>query len=166
MKTTLTLSKDEGVADLWWPYGAVTGRYTIKTTGTQTHGDLVQVLIRDSQGAATPLHVHHDTDETFYVIDGALTIVIGDELIEASAGDFVLAPRGIPHAFVVTSETVEMLVTCGPAGREGGIDGFFREIADPVEGDVPPAPRMPDGEAFAARMLHYGIDLVGPPPTV
>jgi mannose-6-phosphate isomerase-like protein (cupin superfamily) len=160
------LSKDEGVADLWWPFGSVTGRYTIKTTGAQTHGDLVQVLIRDSKGAATPLHVHHDTDETFYVIDGSLTIVIGDERIDAAAGDFVLAPRGVPHAFLVTSETIEMLVTCGPAGLEGGIDGFFREVADPVDGGEPPAPRMPDPELFATRMLNYGIELVGPPPSL
>jgi mannose-6-phosphate isomerase-like protein (cupin superfamily) len=166
--TRTLLSKDEGVADLWWPFGPVTGRYTIKATGAQTHGDLVQLLIRDCAGAATPLHVHHDTDETFYVIEGALTVVIGDERFEARAGDFVLAPRGVPHAWVVTSDTVEMLVTCGPAGREGdgghGIDGFFREVADPVADGERPAPRMPDPELFAARMAHYGIELVGPPP--
>jgi len=42
--------------------------------------------------------------------------------------------------------------------------GRFREVADPVAGGEPPAPRMPDPELFAARMLHYGIELVGPPP--
>jgi hypothetical protein len=100
------------------------------------------------------------------VIDGSLTILVGDERSDAAAGDFVLAPRGVPHAFLVTSETAEMLVTCGPAGREGGIDGFFREVADPVDGGERPAPRMPDPERFAARMLHYGIEFVGPPPVL
>jgi quercetin dioxygenase-like cupin family protein len=157
------------VTDLWWPYGPCVGRYTIKTTGEQTSDSLIQLLIRDSRGAATPLHVHHDTDETFYVIDGELTVFVGDERIEAKAGDFVLGPRGIPHAFVVTSERVEMLVTFGPAGLEGpigaGVDGFFREVAVPVvDGEAPPEPTMPDPVEFAQRMLRYGIEMVGPPP--
>jgi mannose-6-phosphate isomerase-like protein (cupin superfamily) len=165
---TPLLAKDEGVSDLWWPYGPVVGRYTIKTTAEQTRGSLVQLLIRDSRGASTPMHVHHDADETFYVIEGALTVVIGDERFEARAGDFVLGPRGVPHAWVVTSEHVELLVTCGPAGSEGaigsGIDGFFREVAVPVDGSEPPQPTMPDAEDFARRMMGYGIELVGPPP--
>jgi mannose-6-phosphate isomerase-like protein (cupin superfamily) len=164
------LAKDEGVADLWWPYGPSVGRYTIKATAAQTGGSLVQLLIRDSRGAATPLHVHHDTDETFYVIEGELTVVLGDERIEARAGDFVLGPRGVPHAWVVTSARVEMLVTCGPAGLEGptgcGIDGFFREVGTPVRDGDAPQPTMPDPEDFARRMLRYGIELVGPPPAL
>jgi quercetin dioxygenase-like cupin family protein len=168
--TPLLLAKDQGVPDLWWPYGPSVGRYTLKATAEQTHGSLVQLLITESRGAATPLHIHRDTDETFYVIEGELTLFVGDERIDARAGDFVLAPRGVPHAFVVTSERVEMLVTCGPAGTEGpagfGIDGFFREVAVPVDGDDAPAPRMPDAEDFAQRMLRYGIELVGPPPAL
>jgi mannose-6-phosphate isomerase-like protein (cupin superfamily) len=162
------LSKDEGVADLWWPYGPSVGRYTFKTTGEQTQGSLIQVLIRDSEGAATPLHIHHDADETFYVLEGEVTIVVGDERIEAKTGDFVLGPRGVPHAFLITSERAELLVTFGPAGREGssgsGFEGFIREVAIPVDGGNAPQPTMPDAEEFARLMSLYGIELVGPPP--
>jgi quercetin dioxygenase-like cupin family protein len=164
------LSKDEGVHDLWWPYGPSVGRYTIKTTGEQTQGSLIQLVVSESRGAATPLHVHHDADETFYVLDGEVTIVVGDERIEAKAGDFVLGPREVPHAFVVTSERAELLVTFGPAGREGpigaGVDGFFREVAVRVDSGEKPQPTMPDGGEFARLMQLYGIDLVGPPPVI
>jgi quercetin dioxygenase-like cupin family protein len=163
------LAKDEGTVDLWWPYGPVVGRYTIKTTAEQSQGSLIQMLVRDSRGAATPMHIHHDTDETFYVIEGEVTVVLGGERFVARAGDYVFGPRGVPHGWVVTSERIEMLITCGPAGTEGdigsGLDGFFREVAVPViEGEAPPEPTMPDNEHFARRMVHYGIELVGPPP--
>jgi quercetin dioxygenase-like cupin family protein len=167
---TTKLTKNEGTADLWWPYGPAVGRYTIKATAQETGGALIQLLIRDSRGAATPMHIHHDTDETFYVIEGEVAAFVGDERIDAKAGDFLLLPRGVPHAWVVTSEHVEMLVTSGPAGTEGpigsGIDGFFREVGVPVNGGEPPQPTMPDNAHFAERMLAHGIELVGPPPTV
>jgi quercetin dioxygenase-like cupin family protein len=169
--TTQTLfAKDEGVTDLWWPYGPGVGRYTIKTTAEQTRGALIQMLVGESRGAATPLHVHHDADETFYVIDGELTVFVGEERIDARSGDFVLGPRGVPHAFVVTSDTAEVLITYGPAGQEGpvgaGVVGFFREVATPVGESGTPEPTIPDTEHFARRMAEYGIELVGPPPAL
>jgi quercetin dioxygenase-like cupin family protein len=168
--TTLHLSKDEGAPDLWWPYGPSVGRYTIKTTAEQTRGSLIQMLIHESRGAAVPRHVHYDVDETFYLIDGELTAYIGDEVIEAKSGDFVLAPRGVPHSWIVTSETCELFLTCGPAGQEdesgSGIAGFFLEVADRVGDGEKPDPRMPDNELFGRRMLAYGIELLGPPPSL
>jgi mannose-6-phosphate isomerase-like protein (cupin superfamily) len=163
------LPRDAGLTDLWWPYGPVVGRYTTKISGEQTDGRLLQLLITESRGAGTPLHVHHDTDETFYVVEGELAIAVGDERIEAGAGEFVLAPRGVPHAFLVTSEHAEFLVTCSSAGTPGplgyGIDGFFKEVAIPVvPGEAPPAPAMPDPGEFARLMATYGVELVGPPP--
>jgi quercetin dioxygenase-like cupin family protein len=166
------LPKDAGVIDVWWPFNPapVVGRLSTKVTGEQTQGRLFQMHVTDGRGAAPPLHIHHDADETFYVISGELTIFVGDERIDAKAGDFVLGPRGVPHAFAVTSEHAEILVTTGPAGREGpigaGIDGFFREVAPPVDGGEPPEPTMPDNEDFARRMMTYGIELVGPPPAI
>ncbi len=163
--------RESGVTDLWWPFGGTTGRYTTKVSGEQTDGRLMQVLIRDYRGAATPLHVHRDADETFHVIEGSLAVFIGGERFDLGPGDFVLGPKGIPHAFVVTSERAEFLVTCAGAGVSGpagyGIDGFFREVAPAiVEGEPRPEPRRPDPEVFATRMDAYGIDLVGPPPTI
>jgi len=165
------LPKDVGVTDVWWPFGPVVGRYSIKTTAQQTEGRLLQLLAQDGRGAAPPMHIHHDADETWYVIDGRLVVFVGDERIEAGPGDFVLGPKGVAHTFLVTSERAEFLVTFAPAGTEGpagcGVDGFFREIAVPVvPGQAPPAPTAPDPEDFARRAGRYGIEIVGPPPTL
>jgi mannose-6-phosphate isomerase-like protein (cupin superfamily) len=163
------LNRDEGIADLWWPFGPVVGRYTIKAAAEQTEGRLIQLVVRDSRGAATPLHIHHDADESFFVIDGAITVHVGDERYEAKSGDFVFAPMGVPHAFVVTSEQAELFVTFAGAGTDGplgaGVHGFFREVGTPVAADIePPQPHKPDVAEFARLMAVYGMELVGPPP--
>ncbi len=46
-----------------------------------------------------PLHVHHADDEAWYVLEGALRVRLGDEVIEAGPGAAVFAPKGTPHAY-------------------------------------------------------------------
>lgn len=46
-----------------------------------------------------PAHVHHSDDECWYVLDGRLGFRLGDEEIEAGAGDAVFVPAGTPHAY-------------------------------------------------------------------
>jgi mannose-6-phosphate isomerase-like protein (cupin superfamily) len=162
------LPKEAGITDVWWPPG---GRYTVKIAPEQTDGRLLQMLCVDSRGAAPPVHVHHDADETFYVIDGELTIFVGDQRIAAGAGDFALGPKGIPHSFLVRSERAEFLVTYAPAGTAGpagcGVDGLFREIGIPVTPGEPLTDSVaPDAEQFARRAAVYGIEVVGPPPSL
>jgi quercetin dioxygenase-like cupin family protein len=163
------LPEEVGVVDLWWPYQPVVGRYTLKVCGDQTDGRLTQMLMTDSRGAGTPVHIHHDADETFLVLEGELAFLVGDERITAGPGDFVFAPMGVPHAFCVTSETARAFVTSTPGGQRGpaghGMDGFFREVAVPVGAPGGrPEPRVPDAEDFGVRMARYGLELVGPPP--
>jgi mannose-6-phosphate isomerase-like protein (cupin superfamily) len=46
-----------------------------------------------------PLHVHHEDDEAWYVLEGALCVRLGGEDVEVSAGCAVLVPRGTPHTY-------------------------------------------------------------------
>ncbi|MDQ3587206.1 MAG: cupin domain-containing protein [Actinomycetota bacterium] len=165
------LPGETGVSDFWLPFVPGVSRISTKVSGEQTEGRLLQVRSSDSRGAAPPLHIHHDADETWYVIDGRLTVFVGDERIEAGPGDFVFGPMGVPHAFLVTSERAESLITFSPAGTKGpsgyGVDGFFREAAIPaIPGQGAPEPTEADPEHLARLMLRYGIELVGPPPTL
>jgi quercetin dioxygenase-like cupin family protein len=157
------LAKDTGVIDVWWPYQPQVGRYTVKIGAEQTAGRLCQLLGRDRRGGAPPLHIHHREHETFYVIAGELTFFIGDQRIEASAGDFVFAPKGVPHAFLVTSDSAEYLTSFSPAGAER----FFPEVAPHVvPGEPAPPPSELDPAEFARIASTYGIEIVGPPPTL
>ena len=66
---------------------------------------LVLVEWRDPGGAddppryIAPLHVHHEDDEAWYVLEGTLAFRLGDEEVEAPAGAAVLAPRGTVHTY-------------------------------------------------------------------
>lgn len=64
------------------------------------------VELSGAPGDTPPLHVHSDEDEAFYVLEGELTVhVAGALAIVLRAGDAAFAPRGVPHVYVVTSET-------------------------------------------------------------
>src|SRR3954454_21461220 len=77
---------------------------TVKATAGSTGGDLCLIEVRAPSGYATPLHVHHDEHEGFYVLEGALDVVCGEERYRAEAGSFAFLPVGIAHAFRVASE--------------------------------------------------------------
>ena len=69
-----------------------------------------------------PLHVH-DFDEGFYVLDGELTLQLGDARTVARTGEFGFAPGGVPHTLANRSAApVRVLILCSPAG-------FERELA-------------------------------------
>ena len=50
-----------------------------------------------------PLHVHHEEDEVFHVLDGALELFVDGDRFVVEAGRMVVAPRGVPHAYRVSS---------------------------------------------------------------
>jgi len=49
-------------------------------------------------GRGPSLHTHPYA-EVFFVQEGDLTFVVGDEIVEATAGQIVIVPAGIPHKF-------------------------------------------------------------------
>lgn len=62
-----------------------------------------------------PLHVHHDDDEAWYVLRGALGFRLGEEEVEAGAGSAVMARHGTPHTYWNASdEEAEYLLVMPP----------------------------------------------------
>jgi quercetin dioxygenase-like cupin family protein len=115
-------------------------------------------------GDMTPLHVHQRDDETFYVLDGRLTLfTAGAEPIELGPGEVALAPKGVPHARRIDSERARYLVIGSPAGFEA----FLREAGEPAPANaLPPAGRPIDPGALAAVAARHGIEILGPPGTL
>ncbi len=112
-------------------------------------------------GFATPLHVHRNDDEGFYVIEGELTIWAGDDVTVLNAGDFVLAPRGVPHTIKNTAAgDTHMLVTSTPAGFEDFVRAYG--TAAPTH-ELPVLDGPPDIARAAALAAEHGIELLGPP---
>ena len=82
------LGPEEGEA--FWAFGALC---TPKATAEQTGGRFSVIEEVAPRGEGTPLHVHREDDETFYVLEGELTFYLNDDRpIAASAGSFVHVP--------------------------------------------------------------------------
>jgi len=73
-----------------------------------------------------PPHSHETYVDSFYVLEGTLTVRLGDEEVAAAAGSFVCVPPGIVHTFMNRSEDdVRLLNFMAP----GGFEQYFREVA-------------------------------------
>src|ERR671914_1546988 len=150
----------EGKA-LWW-IGMLA---TIKATAEQTGGQYTLVEILAPEGFASPLHVHHQEDEGFWILEGEMTFYVGDQTIKARPGSFLFGPKGVPHAFTVDSGPARLLFVLSP----GGFEGLIREMGEPArELSIPPQPEAPPDEAEMQRMAaiaaRYGNEILGPPP--
>jgi mannose-6-phosphate isomerase-like protein (cupin superfamily) len=157
--TPYRLASGQGLADVWWK----TGRITIKTGPDQTSNAFAQFEVNDPHGSGPPLHLHHNEDETFYILEGHVTMFIGDEQIDLQAGDYCFGPRGIPHAYLVRSTHARMLVTISPSGSEQ----LFVSLGIPVTSTEPPTNTvMPPIPEMARLFAAYGAEILGPPPTL
>jgi len=152
----IAFRQDEGEA-LWF-LGVLA---TIKASRETTDGRVAVIEHLAPQGAGSPLHVHHNEDEWFYVTEGELTFWVGGQLIEAPAASFVYGPRGIPHTFAVTSSQARFLLVTEPAGFER----FMRALSEPAPSLTipPPATEPPDFARLAAVAADHGIEILGPP---
>jgi quercetin dioxygenase-like cupin family protein len=138
------------------------GLLTFKATGAQTEDALLLFEVRMPQGKATPLHVHPDADETFYLIDGEVRVHIeGIEDRTVSKDSVVMIPRGSPHAFMVVSEVAHMLVLMTPASAIS--ETFFRLAGEPAP-DPTLTPPQTNMERFTAAAAQSGLKVLGPPP--
>ena len=146
------IAADEGEAR-WW-FGALA---VIKATAADTAGQMTIVEVTEPPGAAAPLHVHHREDEAFWILEGSVTIEVGDETIEAGPGDYAMGPRDIPHRYTVGPDGCRMLFICTP----GGFENLVREMSVPAESRTLPPPSEPDFEHVARVARDNGCELLG-----
>lgn len=69
-------------------------------------------------GTFVPSHIHPTQDESIYILEGSLDIVLDGDEIRAEAGDLVTLPLNIPHSINNRSgSTVKALFTVSPTGK-------------------------------------------------
>lgn len=130
--------------------GGLGVRHMIEAAHTGGSFTLVEHPL-EPRSLGSPIHTHRDEDEYSYVLEGTIGVQIGDDTFDATVGDLVFKPRGVPHAFWnATDESARLLELIAPSGFER----FFDEIAPlfPDEGE-------PDVERFAAICERYGLDM-------
>ncbi len=128
------------------------GTISILLTGEETGGEFSVWEGVQQPGSEPPLHVHHANDETFFVMEGQMRLMVGDRILDAPAGSVVFAPRGVPHTFKIQSPQARVITLCTPAGFEE----FFREMGKPATSLELPEKVQPFSSADLARMIAVG----------
>jgi mannose-6-phosphate isomerase-like protein (cupin superfamily) len=150
------LKRGDGKA-VWLLNGLLTWKADGKTTGGAW--ELVEQLC--PRGFAPPIHSHSHEAEAFYLLDGDLTFVLGDEVLPGGPGTFVYVPRDTKHSFVVESPVARFLSFAIPAN----LGPFLDELGEPARlRTLPPQPLPLDPERFNAVATRYGQKTLGPPP--
>jgi quercetin dioxygenase-like cupin family protein len=145
------------------PLWFIANKARIQLGGADTGEVFDLVEVEGREGDMPPLHVHHDHDETFVVLEGRLSLHMPGRSVELGPGESFFAPRGIPHVYRVESEQAKWL----GIGNPPGFADFVREASDLAENDgFPPADRAPDLERIGAAAARQGIELLAPPGTM
>jgi len=132
----------------------------IKLGGEETGGALAIVEgSKAPRSSGPPLHTHSHEDETFYIVEGALRIQLGERIFTASAGTWVYMPRGVAHTFCNPfDQPTHMLGILSP----GGFEHYFEEMAT-LAGNAHEMSREEMIRQLATIGARYGGEAVGPP---
>jgi len=147
-----------GQGERLWFYGG--GLHIWKATASETGGAFLLFEDVMSRGKTTPLHTHAHVDETLYVLEGEILLHIDGEEQRVESGGLALAPRGVPHAFLVTSETARILFLETP----GTSQAFYRGASEPATTDLEISAPVDFARVRASAERNGGIEILGPPP--
>jgi quercetin 2,3-dioxygenase len=129
-------------------------------TGDATDGAFCLVDEQAQRGESVPLHRHPDDMESFYVLDGELTIYIDDQPgVRAPAGSFAHVPGGAVHGFRVESETARYLILTTP--RHGEMYRAITLASRP--GGQQPTESI-EGSQIKQAAQDFGVEFIGPLP--
>jgi mannose-6-phosphate isomerase-like protein (cupin superfamily) len=117
--------------------GGETARVMLLADSSSTGGALSTVRVSLERGVdgARP-HRHDRSAEMFYVLDGVVDVLAGDEIVRAEGGDVIIVPPRLPHAFSAQpGHRAELLIVIAP-----GIERFeyFRQLTRIARGEQPP----------------------------
>lgn len=106
-------------------------------------------LIRYTIEHAVLPHVHDSEDESVYVLEGEVTVTVGEREYELSPGSFVFMPKQVPHAIAIRSGPWKGLSVSAP----GGV--FDAVMEDAITLQASGAELTP--EALAAIQAQHGV---------
>jgi mannose-6-phosphate isomerase-like protein (cupin superfamily) len=142
----------------YWVLGDL---YTFKALGEDTEQlyALIEILVQPQSG--TPLHIHHNENESFYILEGEVEFQLDDQIMVATSGNFLHSPKGQLHRLTnIGAAPARMLCWLTPAGLEK----LFMEVGQPVQdfSAAPPAVSAADIEKLIAEAPKYGLTIIPP----
>lgn len=141
---------------MYWGPGDL---YTFLVTGEETGGAYFAMEALVPPGGGPPPHIHRNEDETFYVLEGTCSFLLGEKTITAGAGDFVHVARGTVHRFRNEgTATARLILTFTPSGIEHFFEETLHRAPDPTM-HPPEAPEVV-GARYAEAGPRYGIEFL------
>jgi quercetin dioxygenase-like cupin family protein len=132
--------------------------YRFLATGEDTNGKYAQWEALVPPGGGPPPHVHSREEEGFYILEGEITILVGDKRLVAGPGMFANMAVGTQHSFKnETDRPARMLISVAPAGLEK----MFFEVGQPVpaRATTAPPPTREEIEKLLSVAPRYGIEI-------
>jgi quercetin dioxygenase-like cupin family protein len=127
---------------------------SVKATKDETNGLYSLLETQEPAGFGPPIHIHRDTAEAFYVLEGNYIFFLDGQEVSCPAGSFVFVPAGTPHGFRVDGVASRKLMLYAPAAMVG----YFDAIAAAAKaGEVDP-------DVLSQIALRYSMEVVGPVP--
>jgi quercetin dioxygenase-like cupin family protein len=129
------------------------GRFAeVKLVGRETHDSVMMFEETVPEGIGSSHHMHYDSDEVAWVLEGEFTFKIGEEISKGGPGACAFFPRNVAHAWKNTGTTTgRVLFMYTPAGA-----GRYIEAAAE-------RPNLSDAEKAALRE-RYNWQVLGPNP--
>ena len=133
--------------------------YSFKTVSADNGGTHALLEMTVSSGSGTPPHIHGAEAEMFYILEGELSLWLGEEKIAGRPGSFVAIPRGTVHRIANESGApAKALVFIVP----GGFEEFLMKLGTPAgEGTQPSGPPTKEQIEFAMSIAaDYHLEFV------
>lgn len=78
----------------------------------------------------------HPEDDTFYVLEGTMSLLVGDEWIHATPGSFVLVPGGVTHTFENRGDVRAGVLNFSPSQFEEEMPAIAEWFVENPPGDA------------------------------
>jgi mannose-6-phosphate isomerase-like protein (cupin superfamily) len=132
--------------------------YRFLATGKDTNDKYALWEAIVPPGGGPPPHVHSREEEGFYILEGEITISVGEERIVATAGMFANMPVGTPHSFKNESgKPARILISIAPAGLEQMLFEFGVPVAQGAT--TAPPPTKAEIDKLLEIAPRYGIEI-------
>lgn len=100
----------------------------LKATGDTTGGSFFMSETTIAPGfPGPPPHTHRHLHDMFYVLEGVLTMRLGEATHEAAAGSFVCVPPGIVHTFSNAGTAPARFLNMN---TPSGFEHYMRELGE------------------------------------
>lgn len=100
--------------------------------------------------------MHYRDDEGFYVLEGSVTIHVGEQTVELGPGQHAYGPRDVPQTLTVGPDGARMLWVLAP----GGFEEFIEDVSVPAEAPTVPLASVLPPENAAKIVLRHGMELL------